>query len=760
MAERNSLIPKIFRLKGKYDFKTDNLTKLLIAILTVVILSMLLPSYQNMDIDFELGTVWNKEDLIAPFSFPVYKDDKEYETEKSDVIRNINPIFLEVNNSEVFISQFDTLRRYLEKIMSESSQLEKKQVQVDFSPVVKYISETYQFDVTAEQLFSMLRISGKSNDEFSDYTLSEFLSTVKKNLSEVSQMKIINTGKSEITSRKISVKKESEKIQILENKENILDKNEAVNYFTGLIYPALRDTNLKMFVSAAGYRYIPENLIFDKSLTDLEIQSRIDQIPKTIGIVQENERIISKHDPISRVTKLKLESYKKIRMERLGVQDFVKQYIGRILTVVILISILAIFYYLIRNRIFNDNYKLILISSLIIIEAVFSYLSMQLKIDYPLELLVFVSVSSILLTILFDSRLAFFTVVIIVFLTSSIRGGDYSGAFIAFCGSVLAIFSVRDIKNRSLIFRSAYFIFAGYAIAIFAIGFDKIDYTKNILSNLVFGALNAVMSPIVAYGLLIFYEKTFRITTDLTLFELADFNHPLLKKLSTLSPGTFHHSVVMGNMAEAAAESIGANRILARVGCYYHDIGKTLKPEYFVENQLDRKSKHENLNPNISAKVIISHVKEGIELAKEHKLPKEVIDFIPMHHGTTLVSYFYHKAKSVVDEEKENISDYIYRYPGPKPQTKETGIAMLADTIEASTRAMEDPTLNKLEDKIDEVIKMRFTEGELDECDLTLKDLTKIKIAFLKILVGIHHQRIKYPEKEEKEKPKSLFDKE
>ena len=216
----------------------------------------------------------------------------------------------------------------------------------------------------------------------------------------------------------------------------------------------------------------------------------------------------------------------------------------------------------------------------------------------------------------------------------------------------------------------------------------------------------------------------------------------------------------MGNMAEAAAESIGANRILARVGCYYHDIGKTLKPEYFVENQLDRKSKHENLNPNISAKVIISHVKEGIELAKEHKLPKEVIDFIPMHHGTTLVSYFYHKAKSVVDEEKENISDYIYRYPGPKPQTKETGIAMLADTIEASTRAMEDPTLNKLEDKIDEVIKMRFTEGELDECDLTLKDLTKIKIAFLKILVGIHHQRIKYPEKEEKEKPKSLFDKE
>ena len=228
--------------------------------------------------------------------------------------------------------------------------------------------------------------------------------------------------------------------------------------------------------------------------------------------------------------------------------------------------------------------------------------------------------------------------------------------------------------------------------------------------------------------------------------ELADFNHPLLKKLSTLAPGTFHHSIVMGNLAEAAAESIGANRILARVGCYYHDIGKIVKPEYFVENQIEQKNKHENLNPNISAKVIISHVKDGIELAEKYHLPKEVIDFIPMHHGTTLVSYFYNKAKNMTDKERETISDYIYRYPGPKPQTKETGIVMIADIIESSTRTIEDPTPSKLEDRIDEIIKKRFIEGELDECDLTLKDLTKIKIAFLKILIGIHHQRIKYPD--------------
>ena len=263
-----------------------------------------------------------------------------------------------------------------------------------------------------------------------------------------------------------------------------------------------------------------------------------------------------------------------------------------------------------------------------------------------------------------------------------------------------------------------------------------------------FGGINAVMSPVIAFGLLIFYEKVFKITTDLTLLELSDFNHPLLKELSSKAPGTFHHSIIMGNLSEAAAEAIGANQILARVGCYYHDIGKIMKPQYFIENQLDEYNKHNELNPTVSTKIIIAHVTDGIALAKKYKLPQEIIDFIPMHHGTTLVSYFYDKAKKST---KEELSDYIYRYPGPKPQTKETGIVMLADAIEASTRAIEDPTPQKLESKIREVIKVRFMEGEFDECDLTLRDLTHIKDSFMKVLIGIHHHRIKYPDKNQLE---------
>jgi putative nucleotidyltransferase with HDIG domain len=240
------------------------------------------------------------------------------------------------------------------------------------------------------------------------------------------------------------------------------------------------------------------------------------------------------------------------------------------------------------------------------------------------------------------------------------------------------------------------------------------------------------------------------VATDLVFLEMSDFNHPLLRELASKAPGSFHHSVVMGNLSEQAAKEIGANQILARVGCYYHDIGKIVSPNYFVENQLDSKNKHEQLNPSLSAKMIISHVKNGIKLAEKYRIPKEIINFIPMHHGTTLVSYFYEKARTE-EEGEDTVHDYIYRYPGPKPHTKETGIVMLADAVEAATRAVEDPTPAKLETQIDQIIKARFIEGELDECDLTLKDLIKIKYSFLKTIVGIHHHRIKYPEKANEE---------
>jgi hypothetical protein len=240
--------------------------------------------------------------------------------------------------------------------------------------------------------------------------------------------------------------------------------------------------------------------------------------------------------------------------------------------------------------------------------------------------------------------------------------------------------------------------------------------------------------------------------------ELAQFTHPLLRQLSERAPGTYHHSMSMASLAEAAAAAVGANEVLARVGAYFHDIGKVRKPTYFVENQKGSRNRHDKLLPRMSSLIITAHVKDGIALAHEHRLPQEVVDFIPMHHGTTRIEFFYGKAlrqaENSPDETKiDEIKESDYRYPGPRPQTKETGILMLADAIEASARALDDPLPQKLEAMIDELIRKRFEEGELDECPLTLKDLTRIKAAFLGVLIGIHHSRIKYPEDVGRESP-------
>ena len=232
--------------------------------------------------------------------------------------------------------------------------------------------------------------------------------------------------------------------------------------------------------------------------------------------------------------------------------------------------------------------------------------------------------------------------------------------------------------------------------------------------------------------------------------ELSNLDRPLLKDLARRAPGTFSHSMTMGTLAEAAAESIGANPLLARVGAYYHDIGKTIMPQNFVENQLNNINVHENLSPEESVSLIVRHVKEGITLAEEYKLPKEIIDFIPMHHGTAVIYYFFDKAKKMYGEDKVDINNY--RYPGPKPCTKETVIVMLADSCESAVRSIEDSDPAKVENVINNLVQERIEGDQLDNAPITLNDLTKIKESFVGILVGQQHRRIRYPKQEELEK--------
>ncbi len=247
------------------------------------------------------------------------------------------------------------------------------------------------------------------------------------------------------------------------------------------------------------------------------------------------------------------------------------------------------------------------------------------------------------------------------------------------------------------------------------------------------------------------YEFLFGLTTDIRLLEIADSNHPLLKEMIIKAPGTYHHSLIVGNLAEAACEEIGANSLLARVAAYYHDIGKIENADYFSENQPRQESRHEKLTPTMSCLIIINHVKKGIELAKKYKLNKKIVDMIPQHHGTSVMHYFYQRALEEI-EDVEQIQEEVFRYPGPKPQSKEAAVILLADSVEAASRTITNPTAAKINQIVRMVINNKFIDGQLDECELTLKDLHKIADAFGKVLAGVFHTRISDINKEEKKK--------
>lgn len=261
--------------------------------------------------------------------------------------------------------------------------------------------------------------------------------------------------------------------------------------------------------------------------------------------------------------------------------------------------------------------------------------------------------------------------------------------------------------------------------------------------------INGLVSSIIVLGILPIFEYLFNTVTNISLLELADFNQPLLQRLVMEAPGTYHHSLVVGNLSESACRAVGANALLARVGAYYHDIGKLDKAEYFSENQEVRESKHDALSPEMSKLIIMNHVKEGVELAKKFRLSQSITDFIEQHHGNSLVYYFYRRALEKLEEDHE-VKEDGFRYHCPKPTTKETAIVLLADSVEAASRALKEPTAGKISEIVHKVINNKFIDGQLDECDLTLKDLEKISEVFIRVLGGIYHSRINYPEEHKK----------
>lgn len=437
--------------------------------------------------------------------------------------------------------------------------------------------------------------------------------------------------------------------------------------------------------------------------------------------------------------------------ERMGVDHFVGSFL---LTAVLLL----IFYKDIRRYkpVYLSDYKmLLLLGSLVtvtlLLGRIFEYLLAGLYrgLDFPNPGYVLFGIplplGAMLVTLIFD----FHTAIIFSFVMSLLSGIWLSNplyTLYVFVGSLVAAFSVIRCKKRSaLIMGGIYVSLANTFSACIILLFGGDLFTVLAPPALMFAAMSGIMVSAVVSFVLPVIEHFFGIATDISLIELLDLNHPLMRNLMIGAPGTYHHSVVVGNLAEAAAEAVGANPLLARVAAYYHDIGKVKMPDYFVENQKGSANRHEKLTPHMSGMILISHVKEGVELARKHKFPKTVSDIIQQHHGTSLIVYFFQKA--LEQETSDSIPSQVnYRYPGPKPQTRVAALVMMADAVEAASHSLADPTPARIVALVEKIINNIFLDGQIDECELTLKDLSEIKNRFTYILTSIFHRRIEYPE--------------
>lgn len=425
--------------------------------------------------------------------------------------------------------------------------------------------------------------------------------------------------------------------------------------------------------------------------------------------------------------------------------------LGSALVSLMLVALMAGYLWFLKRPLLNS------LSSTIITGIIFtvSLIVADIMKNLPALNYLVVPTAAIMVTALVDSGLGLVMSGVLALSMATLTGADLNVALVSFFGGLAGVFAVSRLSQRYDIIRAG--LLVGVVNLFTLLGLDLIEGAALAQAptweTLLWGLLDGILAAILSMGSIPFLEGPFGIITSMKLIELSNPNQPLLKKLTIEAPGTYHHSYIVGNLAEQATEAVGGNSLLARVGAYYHDIGKSKRPYFFVDNQFGAENPHDKLAPPLSALIISSHVRDGIELARQYRIPEAIINFIREHHGTTLMSFFYHKA--LQSDGGEEVLEEDYRYDGPRPQSKETAIVMLADASEATSRTLKQPTPQAIEQVVRKIIKDRLEDGQLDESNLTLKELDIIARTFVRVLTGVFHQRIEYPESVLKEMERS-----
>ena len=487
--------------------------------------------------------------------------------------------------------------------------------------------------------------------------------------------------------------------------------------------------------------FIQPNVTYDRAETEYRRVQAQGGVPTMVGFVQKDELIVDANQKVDREALLKLRSLRNLELARRGRTEFIYPPVARMLLMLLFIAAFATYLRMELPAVYHDNAMLAMFTLLTAI--VMSIAQLQVGFFGLHEFVVPLAAAPLVVASLMEKRPALAFTLLLAVATIAIVELRAQFVPVAVMGGITAVYSVARLRHRWHFGRAFFTIAVANLAAILAWDLARATSAQAVARDALWGGLNAFTAVSVAFMVLPLVEHLFGMTSDITLLELSDLNRPLLRRLQLEAPGTYHHSMVVGNLAEAAAEAIGANSLLARVSAYYHDIGKLGKPEYYAENEpAFSPSRHEELTPSLSALVVKSHITEGLEMARKHRLPRAVQDAIPEHHGTMAMAFFYHKAL-----EKDPLARREdFSYPGPRPRSRETAILMLADGVEGASRALEEPTPSRIRGLVTRIVQERVQDGQLDECGLTLSELARIREAYIPVLTAIFHVRTPYPD--------------
>ncbi|MFH2143377.1 MAG: HDIG domain-containing metalloprotein [Bacteroidota bacterium] len=694
-----------------------------IFLLSIALIIYMLPHEGKFRYEFSKGKPWHHETLIAQFDFPIYKTDEELAFQTDSIKENVKPYYRK--NSSVYseklvafnLSFDESWNSHVDKyyVIKEKRNHEKLLMKLaeEKAEYLKFFTEILDFIYTKGVIEFQQGSTIPLDDN--DFTLV----LVSDNIAE------------EITLSNIFTKKTAYEYARVQLAEHI-----SSNY--------LSDEKAKDFLNSVNlFEFIASNYFYDEETALKIVKNSTQNLSLTHGMVQIGERIISEGDVVNNHRFRILQSLKKEYEENLtySVNKYLI-YLGQIL--LIFFAILSIYLFLLnfRKNVIHDNVK----TAFIIVFIVLMVFVARIVINYnflSLYLIPF-AILPIIIRTFYDSRLALFIHMITILIIGFFAPNSFEFVFLQMIAGIMAIFSLKSILRRGQLFLSAFIIFSTYCFIYFGLAIIQegdlytIDY-----KNFAWFAGNGLLL-LSAYPMIYIFEKIFGFLSDVTLMELSDTNHPILRELAEKAPGTFQHSLQVGNLAEESIRRIGGNPLLARTGALYHDIGKMDIPLFFIENQLHGINPHDKIEFDKSAEIIISHVKRGTDKAKKHNIPDQVVDFIRTHHGTSKVQYFYKSYLSLHPDEK--VDEEKFTYPGTSPRSKEQAVVMMCDSVEAAARSLKTITDASIDELVEKIIAFQIDENQFKYADITFKDITTVKSILKKKLRNIYHTRIEYPE--------------